>query len=459
MGKGIRYQLAVISAKTISRSMKLLGKNGTHLPGVVALAICPDFFKKVTRPEQLIAVMGTNGKTTVANLIIDILEDNGYKLLNNQNGGNIREGICATLISGLTLSGKCKYKTAVLEIDEKISRFVLPYLKPDYLVCTNLFRDSFKRNAHSEFIADLINNAIPENTKLILNGDDLISSGLALNNERKYFGVAPLENEKQVTDNIICDMVICPKCQTRLTYDYQRYNHIGRAHCEKCGFASPNVDYIVNSVDYENNLLEIFVNGEIVNLNLIGKNIVDIYNTAAVVAFLAEVGLEISAIKSSFEKLQLVKSRYNETEINGKKVIMNLAKGQNPVACSRVFDYIRKNEGNISVILIVDDYFDAAHTSENIAWIYDADFEFLNCPNIKQIIIGGVRSADYRLRLLMAGIENEKIVTVEKELDTANAVDLNLCDKVFILYDVYTIHLAETTQKGVVSRIEEENND
>lgn len=456
MGKGIRYRLAIICAKAVGKTIKLLGKNGTHFPGIVALKICPDFFKKTNRPQKLIAVMGTNGKTTVANLIIDILEDNGYKTLNNQNGGNIREGICATLISGLTVFGKCRYDTAVLEVDEKISRFVLPYLKPELLVCTNLFRDSFKRNAHSEFIADIINNSISPNTKLILNGDDLISSRLALSNDRVYFGVAPIENEVQVKDNIVCDMVVCPECQTRLTYDYQRYNHIGRAHCEKCGFSSPNTDYLVDSVDYTNNKLEVVIKGQKETFKLIGKNIVDIYNSVSAIALLSEFGLETSLIKDSFEKINLVKSRYNENEIKGKRVIMNLAKGQNPIACSRVFDFIRKNDGNISVVLIVDDYFDAAHTSENIAWIYDTDFEFLNRPNIKQIVIGGVRSSDYRLRLLLAGIDNEKIVTVEKELDTANYVDIDQSDKIFVLYDVYTIHLAESTVKRISQRIEEE---
>ena len=32
--------------------------------------------------------------------------------------------------------------------------------------------------------------------------------------------------------------------------------------------------------------------------------------------------------------------------------------------------------GKKAVILMLDDVFDEKHSSENIAWLYDADFEF-----------------------------------------------------------------------------------
>ena len=109
-------------------------------------------------------------------MIVDALEYNGYKFMNNRFGGNIQTGIISTLIDNTTLSGKIKYDMAVLEIDERSANRIYPYVKPDFLVCTNLSRDSFKRNAHPEFISDILNKYIPKETKLILNGDDLISS-------------------------------------------------------------------------------------------------------------------------------------------------------------------------------------------------------------------------------------------------------------------------------------------
>ena len=39
----------------------------------------------------------------------------------------------------------------------------------------------------------------------------------------------------------------------------------------------------------------------------------------------------------------------------------------NPIACSRAFDYVRKEEGNKAVIVLLDDLHEAANGSENIA--------------------------------------------------------------------------------------------
>lgn len=68
---------------------------------------------------------------------------------------------------------------------------------------------------------------------------------------------------------------------------------------------------------------------------------------------------------------------------------------------------------------MLDDLGDAEETSENTAWIYDTDFEFLNDDSITQIICSGVRRTDYKVRLLLAGVPEEKITCVEKESDAA----------------------------------------
>ncbi len=85
-------------------------------------------------------------------------------------------GIVTSLLSGCTIFARTKYKLAVFEIDERSSKRIYPYVKPELIAITNLFRDSIMRNAHPEYIAGIIEESIPECSKLILNGDDLISS-------------------------------------------------------------------------------------------------------------------------------------------------------------------------------------------------------------------------------------------------------------------------------------------
>ena len=116
---------------------------------------------------------------------------------------------------------------AVLEVDEISTKTVFPYLKPDIVAVTVLFRDSYARNAHTDFISELLNDAIPEESLLILNSDDLISSSLAPDNQRCFFSVDRLPGEEPETTALINDLSLCPTCRVPIDYTFQRYHHIG----------------------------------------------------------------------------------------------------------------------------------------------------------------------------------------------------------------------------------------
>ena len=84
MKKGFRFYMALWGAKTGTVLLKLLRRNATFFPGKFALKICPDFIGKIDKPKTIIAVSGTNGKTTVCNMLEDILRDNDYVLIHNK---------------------------------------------------------------------------------------------------------------------------------------------------------------------------------------------------------------------------------------------------------------------------------------------------------------------------------------------------------------------------------------
>lgn len=48
--------------------------------------------------------------------------------------------------------------------------------------------------------------------------------------------------------------------------------------------------------------------------------------------------------------------------------------------------------------------------SENMCWMYDCDFELIDKDDIENIVVCGPRGKDCRLRLLLVGIPDEKIV-------------------------------------------------
>jgi UDP-N-acetylmuramyl tripeptide synthase len=150
MGK-LRFFIAIIVGKISAFLLDKLFKRGTNTPGIIMLKICPDALARFALPTT-ICVTGTNGKTGTSNLLTHIIRNSGKTVVNNSKGSNMAPGLVSALVTDCTLSGKVKSDVAVLEVDERSSQFIYTKFVPDYILCTNLFRDSIMRNGHSEFI-------------------------------------------------------------------------------------------------------------------------------------------------------------------------------------------------------------------------------------------------------------------------------------------------------------------
>lgn len=456
MKKTLKYYLAFYLAKLSVVALKIIRRDATQFPGKLAVTICPDFLKMIEKPKTIIAVTGTNGKTTVCNMIEDCLKANGYEFIDNQLGSNTNSGIASTFIKGANLRGKQKKNMAIFEIDERSAIRIYPFMTPTYLICTNLFRDSLMRNAHTEFISNILTSNIPKETKLILNGDDLIVSNLAPENERVYFGINRLETDTDTCENIARDIIVCPKCDSKLEYDFVRYNHIGRAKCSKCDYKSPKIDYEVTNINLENKTMLVKHEEQEEQYDLINNNIINIYNMLATITLLKELGLNKEQINPILKKQKIVDTRYSKEKVGDIEVITQLAKGMNPIACSRAFDYVRKENGNKAVFILLDDLHEAANGSENIAWHYDTDFEFLNDDSIKQILTAGARYLDTKVRLEMADIPMEKVTCQRDEVSLVDKLNIEGIDKIFILHDLYSIKLKEEIKDKVIKKVKGE---
>jgi len=456
--KQLRFILTAVIARLCCIGMKLLRRQASYLPGKIALKLCPDFLGRMGRPETVIAVTGTNGKTTVSNLVTGILRSSGYKVTNNSAGSNVDAGIASALIENSSFFGKPHNSIAVLEVDERSSLRIYPYIKPDYIVCNNIMRDSVKRNANTDFISYIISSAVPESTTMILNADDIICSNLgSVKNKKLYFGVEHLfGNENYGVSSDIKDIAYCPVCGGELVFDYTRYNHIGHVHCSSCDFKNPTPDYCAVDVNTEDGVLTVSHEGEAHNYRLINDNIANIYNTTAAIAILSEFGLNPEQIESGLRDLKIVSSRFNEELCCGKPVILQLAKSQNPIACSRAIDYARRCEGKAkTVIMIVDDIHENVGNTENICWIYDCSYAPLGDESIKHVIIGGIRREDHILRAMLDGVDTAKFDTVESIFDTVDLLHAKYCDAVFIMYDLYLVEDAKKLAEAVKAKLRE----
>ena len=455
MKRGPLFYFALFSAKLCRVALRLCGRQGTNVPGELAIILCPKFLVKMPRPDTVIAITGTNGKTTVSNMVEDVLEHCGYEFICNRNGSNVDTGVASALIAGSSLFGRPQKPLAVFEMDERSANRLMAYVEPDMLLCTNIFRDSYRRNAHTGFIVDILNKYLPDNMHLVLNADDLQCAGLKPQiKDRAYFSVEPMSGEELNPQNIVQDVRVCPECGQELVWDFRRYHHIGRAHCPACGFSSPKADYRLVSV--EGGRMRVEIRGKEQDFFLPNRNMINIYNSLSAIALLSEFGLSAEKIAGAMESLSVSKSRYQEEKVGECRVILHLAKGQNPIACSRAFQAAKEHPGKKAVLLFLEDLIEAQHTVENIAWLYDVDFEFLRDSSITQVITAGARHWDVYLRLLMAGADPDRLIHLPDTDQAAGALDCRDLDAVFILYDLHSVELAGRVRAQVEDILKKE---
>ena len=453
--KKLRFLLALWASKACLRLLRLLKRNATCTPGKIALAIDKTFLGGLKLPKTVIAVTGTNGKTTVSNLLTDILTQNGYRVTNNSLGSNIQAGIASALLEDSDLLGRAKKDIAVLEVDERSSLLVYPYVKPDFLVCNNIMRDSIKRNAHTEFISYIISSALPESTHVILNGDDLNAATLAPQcQKRTYFGL-DAEKPEVSAKPFISDMVYCPSCGGELKAEYLRYNHIGRMNCESCGMKSPERAFCVTAIDRENSTFTLRHPAGEDTYNLISDNIVNVYNFCGAIALLTQLGLSYEQISRGFDVGKIVKSRFDQVEAGGRTITCLMEKGQNPIACARCFDYIAQLPGeNKAVIINEDDVEDNTGNSESVCWLFDCDYSYLRHDSISQIVFTGPRCHDHLLRARLAGIDPNKIRLEPDTLKAAQALELTSCGNIYLLHDMYRARDNAIIKKNLIAMLE-----
>ena len=449
----LRVLLAIWAGKLSALALRALGRAGTHVPGIVARKVHPGIIGAIRHPSRVIAVTGTNGKTTVSNLLAESLALQGLTVASNRNGSNLAAGITATLIGAVSWTGKPKVDIGVFEMDERSAKLVLPGLDPDILVGMNLTRDSIKRNAHPAYIAWIISSALGARTKLVLNADDLIISSIGSEaNERVFFSVERLDSDGYRPSGAAVDVAICPVCDSVLEWRYWRFNHIGKAVCPNGDFASPDAAYRALGIDAVNNRLTLDLDGDERSATLINSNIVNVYNEIAVAATLDALSVPREAIVSVFDSIEPPTTRFDSEKVGDVSIVRILTKGLVGVACSRAFEYLTSYKGRKAVVLNIDEVSERETEVENVAWTYDADYEYLADESIDQIVVGGVRRHDQALRLAIAGVDAAKVITVASEIEAADAIALDGEDLVF---NLHSVHNADITGTPVQRRLRE----
>ncbi|MBT1035703.1 DUF1727 domain-containing protein [Canibacter sp. lx-45] len=436
----LKPALGVLVSKSSKIALQLLKRKGTHYPGKLAKLVDSQIIKNIEKPEKRIAVMGTNGKTTTTNLIADFMKHKNISYGSNRLGSNTYYGIATSLIDNLSITGKNKKEFAVLEIDELWAARILSEFEPTTITITNLFQDSYERNANIFYVFNRLQAGIPDSAKLILNANDPISSTIKPENERVYFAVNNIFNEEERKSRIN-DFTYCLDCHEKIVWEFNRYHHIGEYRCEKSGFTTPKAKYLVKAYDAVKNEIIIEEAGIQYVLPVIEPIIEVVYNQIAMYATLREHGRTYEEIYSVMVKTKVDKSRFDSKNVKGRKITRIVAKGYNPVANSRVFDTISKSNDKKMIVYLFDNLEMGNYLQERTpGWISDIDFDVLKDGKTK-IVFKSVVAADFLIPLQLAGVDRENIKIAESEAEIAKYVTDET--SIYVLHDIEDINRAQ----------------
>lgn len=399
----MKYAFVALVCKMLTLAGKILG-GGTDLPGKVALKMYPQIMKKLSFKGKVIAVTGSNGKTTTSNLIAHIMRESGYKVVNNELGSNMKSGITSALISAASLSGKVKADYVVLEVDECYSRFVFEDIKVDYYLVLNLLRDQVARNGNPDVVFEKIAEAIskqPDMT-LILNANEPISMNLTIPDRTLYFA---MERTSRSTDECVSgthDCKICPRCFHEMKYDFYHYNHLGQFHCSNCDYGTPKADFLGTQIDFENKKL--LINGEAVTIPF--DTTFNMFNSIAVCAVCRTVGITMDQFKSGIAGFKGAKGRRESFSFEGRTVNLMLTK-QNAASLDQSISFVLEQESDKTILLFVNNviYLDY----KDVSWLYDVAFQRLN-GKVRNVVCSGNRALDTAIRLKAAGIPEDVLI-------------------------------------------------
>lgn len=386
---------------------KLIGR-GSSMPGQIALKLSPNILSKVKLPDKVIAVTGSNGKTSTVEMIAYILEKEGKKVIWNREGSNQIEGVTTLILSNCTLGGKLKGDVLLLESDERYSKFTFSHFSPTHYVITNLYRDQLTRNGHPEWVFDAIAPSVTEKSTLILNADDPLVSLFGKDRGNVvWFGMDKQDFSFTENNSVYDDGAFCPCCKKPMKYNFRHYNHIGDYFCESCGHKKHKTDFTITTADLENGVVTI--NGK-EKITLAFKSIYNVYNILACFAVCSLVGIDEGKIAAAVSDYVLKNGRVVQYKLGNSNGTFLVSKHENSISYDQSIRYIVGQNQPCGVIIIVDAVSRRYSTGE-ISWLWDIDFELLNAPCVEKIYLLGAHCEDLKTRFSFTEIPAEKLYT------------------------------------------------
>ncbi len=447
----MRFSFAKATGATIGWGLRnVVRRSGANMPGKIALYIDPQFVSHLAPRigEGLVVVVGTNGKTTVTNLLANIVEGSGKRVACNRTGANLRSGIATTLMQS---KGD---DWGILECDELWLPKVLAQLPVNYVVLLNLFRDQLDRCGEIDRIQDGIVSALgySPNATLIYNADDPLCAmvaerAAALEGRESTRSIAFGTGESMgLEQNVVSDATMCQRCSSMFEYTYRQYGQLGAYHCPTCSFARPDLDYIATDIRLDAQSLSFSLDkvennggGDGGNSGETSTRIATfkasfpgtymVYNLMAAAVAADVIGCPAVLTQEVIDSFDPQNGRLQDYSIGGRRVLLNLAK--NPTGFNQNLRIVAYDKRPKVVAFFINDKEADGH---DISWIWDIDFEELVAQHDCTVFAGGIRKNDLQVRLKYAGIDSQLVDSIDDVIAAVPNLEGPMCDA-----DIYAI--------------------
>ncbi|MGA3057917.1 MAG: MurT ligase domain-containing protein [Candidatus Limnocylindrales bacterium] len=412
----LRTLLALAAGKAAARATRLIGRGGgTAITGMVARRLDPHILDKLVRRAgvPVVAITGSNGKTTTARFTAALLRGEGIVVCHNSAGSNLIQGVTSLAVNAADWRGRLPDGVLVVEVDEGALPKVAPETMPRALLVTDLFRDQLDRFGEIYAVADAIESVaatLPADSALVVNADDPMVATMAEKRDgrRVTFGLAIKHSTDRITR--AADTIRCPRCQADLKYRYVYLSHMGDYSCPKCGFARPKPDVAVtalNVLGLDRTRCEIRTPTGRLVLDIPQSGVHIAYDAAGAIAILVGLGVSLEHAAGSLASVGPAFGRLEKIDADGRTIVLAFAK--NPTSYNTTLRALATEEEPRQLLIAASN---TLVDGEDFGWLWDVDFESM-APRVERAVVSGTRADELANRLHYAGVASAKLTVIE----------------------------------------------
>lgn len=368
----------VFSCKLLIRFLRLIGKNGSALPGLIIERLDANFLSDSLHGVQknIILVTGTNGKTTSTKMLVTALRGTGARVVTNSTGSNMTRGLIAALIEDMTYFGSLKSTDwFVFEMDEAYAPIFAKKISPKALVALNVLRDQLDRYGEIDKTARLIQDAAKKSDVLVYNQLDPLLQKVASGVEKTGTEVTSFGVSGNLSSHVANEQSL---------------------HGDKVQAYKADADVVLTESsevgDMQQLTLEVFKTPYEIVVPVKGFH--NAMNVAAVATVLnCIVPTEVANGLKALLHMPTPFGRGEKLHLKGKNITVALVKNPSGLM-SNLETFIKQGSPELVLFVVNDRFADG----RDVSWLWDVDFKpFLS--KTMSISTSGIRAYDIALRL------------------------------------------------------------